>query len=1176
MTKTSISELFEQSSQLGKLQVAIAHFSLTSTTLSDHSLESERSRRHHINLSGLTGSALSFAISGVFKKSESPFLVLLNDKEEAAYYLNDLEQLIGENEVLFYPGSYRRPYQIEETDNANVLLRAEVLNRINSRKKPAVIVTYPDALFEKVVTRKELDKNTLKIKLDDTLSLDFLNEVLFEYQFKRVDFVSEPGEFSVRGGIVDVFSFSHDEPYRIEFFGDEVESIRTFDVETQLSTERVKRITIIPNVENKFLQESRESFLKYISPQTIIFSKQLDLVYARIDSFFEKAEDSFKKLSKEIKHSRPEELFLNSALLKSQLQKFCLVEIGASATLSPLKTEIISVTERSRSDEIVFNTKPQPSFNKKFDLLIENLNENHEAGFTNYIFCSTDQQAKRFHDIFDDVASTMPVLSGAERLSQPINEVSDAEHSRSVHYKTIVFPLYQGFIDHDLKLVCYTDHQIFERYHKFHLKNGYAKKQAITLKELNKLEIGDYVTHIDHGIGKFGGLQKIDVEGKKQEAIKLMYGERDILYVSIHSLHKISKFNGKDGAPPKIYKLGSGAWKKIKDKTKSRVKKIAFDLIKIYAKRRLEKGFQYAPDSYLQHELEASFIYEDTPDQEKSTQDVKKDMESERPMDRLICGDVGFGKTEVAIRAAFKAVDNGKQVAVLVPTTILAFQHSRTFKERLKEMPVTVDYLNRFRTAKEKRDIHERLSEGKIDIIIGTHQLVNKSVQFKDLGLLIVDEEQKFGVAVKDKLKSIKENVDVLTLTATPIPRTLQFSLMAARDLSVITTPPPNRYPIESRVIRFNEEIIRDAVSYEIQRGGQVFFIHNRIENIKEVAGMLQRLVPDAKIGIGHGQMEGKKLETLMLAFMNGEFDVLVSTTIVESGLDVTNANTIFIHNANNFGLSDLHQMRGRVGRSNKKAFCYFITPPHEVMTTDARKRIEALEQFTELGSGFNIAMKDLEIRGAGDLLGGEQSGFINEIGFETYQKILAEAIEELKENEFKELYEEVEGEKPKVFVKETQLDTDFELLFPDEYVNNITERLNLYTQLNAIEDEVGLDKFEAELVDRFGELPTQAVDLFNSVRIKWLANSVGLEKVILKKNKFIGYFLSDQQSPFYQTTAFTKVLQYVQSHPQQCQLKEKQTRNGLRLLLVFEGITSVEKALSALTPLSEKSEVVP
>lgn len=1112
MTKSSISQFFEQSPQVGKLQDAI---SVT------------ESAPAKIQLKGLTGSALSFAISSAFKHAELPFMVLLNDKEEAAYYLNDLEQLIGENDVLFYPGSYRRPYQIEETDNANVLLRAEVLNRINSRKKPAVIVTYPDALFEKVVTRKELDKNTLKIKLEDTLSLDFLNEVLFEYQFKRVDFVTEPGEFSVRGGIVDVFSFSHDEPYRIEFFGDEVDSIRTFDVETQLSTDKVKRITIIPNVENKFLQETRESFLKYVAAKTVIFAKNLDLVYGRIDTFFAKAEDSFAQLSEEIKHAKPEELFVTSSLLRTQLQDFTLVELDGSSTASGL-------------DQIQFNTKPQPSFNKKFDLLIENLNENHQDGYSNYIFCSTEQQAKRFNDIFQDIED-------------------------EVHYKTLVFPIYQGFVDHDLKLVCYTDHQIFERYHKFQLKNGYAKKQAITLKELNKLEIGDYVTHIDHGIGKFGGLQKIDVEGKKQEAIKLVYGDRDILYVSIHSLHKISKFNGKDGAVPKIYKLGSAAWKKLKQKTKSRVKKIAFDLIKVYAKRRLEKGFQYAPDSYLQHELEASFLYEDTPDQEKSTQDVKRDMESERPMDRLICGDVGFGKTEVAIRAAFKAVDNGKQVAVLVPTTILAFQHNNTFKKRFGELPVTVDYLNRFRTAKEKRQILERLAEGKIDIIIGTHQLVNKNVQFKDLGLLIVDEEQKFGVAVKDKLKSIKENVDVLTLTATPIPRTLQFSLMAARDLSVINTPPPNRYPIESRVIRFNEEIIRDAVSYEIQRGGQVFFIHNRIENIKEVAGMIQRLVPDAKIGIGHGQMEGKKLEQLMMAFMNGEFDVLVSTTIVESGLDVTNANTIFIHNANNFGLSDLHQMRGRVGRSNKKAFCFFITPPYEVMTPDARKRIEALEQFTELGSGFNIAMKDLEIRGAGDLLGGEQSGFINEIGFETYQKILSEAIEELKENEFKELYEEVEGKQEKNYVKDTQLDTDFELLFPDDYINNITERLNLYTQLNSVKDEEGLQEFERQLVDRFGELPPQAKDLMNSVRIKWIANNIGLEKVVLKKGKFLGYFIADQQSDFYQSPAFTQVLNYVQSNPGTCQLKEKQTRNGLRLLLVFDGIRDVQQTLKSI-----------
>ena len=1117
MSKSLISQTYLQSLQLQKLQNSIA----------------ENQTKTH--LKGLVGSAFSFVVSNTFKQAEKPFLLIFNDKEEAAYYLNDLEQLLSDKDVLFYPGSYRRPYQIEETDNANVLLRAEVLNRINSRRKPAIIVTYPDALFEKVVTRKELEKNTLKIAVNDELSIDFINEVLFEYKFKRVDFVTEPGEFSVRGGIVDVFSFSHDEPYRIEFFGDEVDSIRTFDVETQLSTDQIKKISIIPNVENKFLDENRESFLKYIASKTVVFAKNSELLFSRIDSLFEKAEEAFETLSKDIKHETPIESFCNSDLLKKQLFDFTLVEFGTTSYFTNVRS-----SEDETSQPLEFNTTPQPTFNKQFNLLIDNLNANHDKGYTNYIACVSEQQAKRFHDIFDD------------------------SHLEVKEYKTITLSLNQGFIDHDNKIVCYTDHQIFERYHKFNLKSGYAKKQAITLKELTKLDIGDYVTHIDHGIGKFGGLQKIDVEGKKQEAIKLVYGERDILYLSIHSLHKITKFNGKDGKPPKIYKLGSKAWKTLKQKTKSRVKEIAFNLIKLYAKRKLEKGFQYNPDSYLQLELESSFIYEDTPDQITATADIKTDMESEQPMDRLVCGDVGFGKTEVAIRAAFKAVDNGKQVAVLVPTTILAFQHNKTFTERLKDFPVTVDYLNRFRTAKQKRETLEKLEKGHVDILIGTHQLVNKNVKFKDLGLLIVDEEQKFGVAVKEKLKTLKDNVDVLTLTATPIPRTLQFSLMAARDLSVITTPPPNRYPIESHVIRFGEETIRDAISYEIQRGGQVFFIHNRIENIKEVAGMIQRLVPDAKIGIGHGQMEGKKLEHLMLAFMNGEFDVLVSTTIVESGLDVPNANTIFINNANNFGLSDLHQMRGRVGRSNKKAFCYFITPEYSAMTPDARKRITALEQFTELGSGFNIAMKDLEIRGAGDLLGGEQSGFINEIGFDTYQKILNEAIDELKETEFKDLYKEDES-KPKQFVKDITIDTDFELLFPDDYVNNITERLNLYTQLNNLKTEEELDKFESEIIDRFGELPIQVIDLLNSVRIKWIATNLGLEKIIMKHNKLVGYFIADQQSAFYKSSNFTKVLQYIQSNPKACKMKEKQTRSGLRLLLTFDNISTIEKALESL-----------
>ncbi len=1082
-----------------------------------------------IHLNGLLGSSLSIIVQSLFKKAEVPFLLLLNDKEEAAYYLNDLEQMIGADDVLFYPGSYRRPYQIEDTDNANVLLRAEVLNRINSRKKPAIIVTYPEALFEKVVTKKELDKNTLKVAVGDQISIEFINEVLFEYEFKRVDFITEPGEFSVRGGIIDVFSFSNDNPYRIEFFGNEVDSIRSFDVETQLSIEKQKKIAIIPNVENKFFQENRENFLEYISANTVLFIQNTDLLLSKLEKLFEKAESIFNTLNATIQHVSPEKIFLNQQEFLKKALDFTVVELSSKPTFKTSK----------RFD---FHMQPQPSFNKQFDLLLNNLSDNHFNGYKNYLFCSNEAQAKRFHDIFES-----------------LDEVN--HESIRKQYHAIVFPLYQGFIDEENQIACYTDHQIFERYHKFSIKNGYAKKQTLTLKELNTLSVGDYVTHIDHGIGKFGGLQKIQVEGKTQEAIKLVYADNDIVYVSIHSLHKISKYNGKDGAPPKIYKLGSNAWKVLKQKTKARVKHIAFNLIQLYAKRRLEKGFRFAPDSYLQAELESSFIYEDTPDQTKSTQEVKADMESDRPMDRLVCGDVGFGKTEVAIRAAFKAVDNGKQVAILVPTTILAYQHYRTFTERLKEMPVTIGYLNRFRTAKQKSDTLKELAEGKLDIVIGTHQLVNKNVVFKDLGLLIVDEEQKFGVNVKDKLKTIAANVDTLTLTATPIPRTLQFSLMAARDLSLITTPPPNRYPIESQVVTFSEELIRDAISYEIQRNGQVFFINNRIENIKEFAGMIQRLVPDARVGVGHGQMEGSKLEELMLAFMNGEFDVLVSTTIIESGLDVPNANTIFINNANNFGLSDLHQMRGRVGRSNKKAFCYFICPPYSMMTDDARKRIQALEQYSELGSGFNIAMKDLEIRGAGDLLGGEQSGFINEIGFETYQKIMNEAIEELKENEFKDLYES-EDQPAKDYVKDMQLDTDFELLFPDEYINNISERLNLYNELSLIKTEQELNAYEIKLIDRFGPLPKPAISLLNSIKIKWIATQMGVEKLVMKQGKMIGYFVSDQQSDYYTSPQFHKVLQFVQKQSQLCKMKEKQTPNGLRLLVTFENVKSIRRAL--------------
>lgn len=1086
-----------------------------------------------LHLKGLIGSSVSFVLEALYKQQSNPFLIILNDKEEAAYFLNDLEHLINDQEVLFYPASYKRPYQMEQTDNANVLLRAEVLNAINGVAKKKVIVTYPEALFEKVVTKKDLDKNTLKVQIGDKISIDFVNEMLFEYEFKRVDFITEPGEFSVRGGIVDVFSFSNDFPYRIEFFGNEVDSIRTFDVETQLSVEKQQQISIIPNVENKVFQQNRESFLDYIHPQTVIFIQNTEMLLSALDQYFDRAIQIFDRLDGGIKRLSPIELFINQEQFVQKSKAFSVVEMASKAVYRTTKT-------------IEFHIQPQPSFNKQFELLLQNLNDNQTNGIHNYLFCANEAQAKRFHDIFTS-----------------LDEVN-SEHIRK-QYSCITLPIYQGFIDLEHQIACYTDHQIFERYHKFNIKNGYAKKQTITLKELTTLAVGDYVTHIDHGIGKFGGLQKIQVEGKTQEAIKLVYADNDIVYVSIHSLHKISKFNGKDGSPPKIYKLGSNAWKLLKQKTKARVKHIAFNLIQLYAKRRLDKGFQCAPDSYLQAELESSFIYEDTPDQLKSTQEIKADMESDSPMDRLVCGDVGFGKTEVAIRAAFKAVDNSKQVAVLVPTTILAYQHYRTFSERLKDMPVSVGYLNRFRTAKQKAETLKQLAEGKLDIVIGTHQLVNKNVVFKDLGLLIVDEEQKFGVNVKDKLKTIAANVDTLTLTATPIPRTLQFSLMAARDLSVISTPPPNRYPIESQVVGFSEETIRDAISFEIQRNGQVYFINNRIENIKEVAGMIQRLVPDAKVGIGHGQMDGSKLEELMLAFMNGDFDVLVATTIIESGLDVPNANTIFINNAHHFGLSDLHQMRGRVGRSNKKAFCYFICPPYSAMTDEARKRIQALEQFSELGSGFNIAMKDLEIRGAGDLLGGEQSGFINEIGFDTYQKIMNEAIEELKENEFKDLYEN-EDKPEKVYVKDLHLDTDFELLFPDDYINNISERLNLYNELSLIKDDLTLENYQQKLIDRFGPLPKQAVSLLNSIKIKWIATQLGIEKLVMKQGKMICYFVSDQQSSYYSSTTFTTILQFVQKNQKLASMKEKQTPNGLRLLLTFDQVKSIQKALELMS----------
>ncbi len=1076
----------------------------------------------------MAGSLSAMVVAAIYEQTQTPQFIVLDDKEDAAYFLNDLERLNAEGVVFFYPDSYRRPYEIEETNNANVLLRAEVLNRINSRKKPPIVVTYPEALFEQVITRKQLNSNTLKIKVGDELGIDFLNESLFEYHFERVDFVTGPGQFSVRGGIVDVFSFSNDEPYRIEFFDDDVESIRTFDIATQLTIKKFSNMDLIPNVENKEMLEVRESFFNYIPNNSVLWFKSVELAGGKLDELYKKAENAYANLQAETQHAKPNQLFINNTALRDAILNFSVVEMSSQSVLHPRKG-------------IDFESRPQPAFNKNFDLLTETLENNSERGWKNYILCSTQKQVERFHAIFDDTGKTIdfhPILSG----------------------------LHLGFEDPNLKMVCYTDHQIFGRYQRFRLKTGFEKKQSITLKELNSLQYGDYVTHIDYGVGKFAGLQKIENNGKVQEAIKLTYKDNDTLYVSIHSLHKISKFNSKEGKA-KISKLGSPAWKILKNKTKKRVKEIAFDLIKLYAKRRSAKGFAFAPDSYLQHELEASFIFEDTPDQLKATQDVKADMEKITPMDRLICGDVGFGKTEVAIRAAFKAVTDGKQVAILVPTTILAFQHFKTFSKRLADFPVTVDYINRFKTPKQQRITLENLKEGKLDIIIGTHRLVGKDVVFKDLGLLIIDEEQKFGVSVKEKLKTIKVDVDTLTLTATPIPRTLQFSLMAARDLSVMNTPPANRQPIDTQIIGFNEETLRDAVTYEISRGGQVFFIHNRIENIRDVAGVLQRLVPNAKIGIGHGQMDGKKLENLMLDFMEGEFDILVSTTIVENGLDVPNANTIIINNAQHFGLSDLHQMRGRVGRSNKKAFCKLIAPPLHSLADDQRKRLRTLEEFSDLGSGFKIALRDLEIRGSGDILGADQSGFINEIGFDAYQKILAEAIKELKESEFKELYQNTETDSLLNELDECQLDTDLELHIPDDYVNNIEERLRLYQDLDNVKNLEELVNYETALADRFGPVPNTAKELIASMKLRWLAQKLGMEKLVLKMGKLLTYFIANQESPFFQSSQFTAILQYLKNHPAKVQMKQKNEK----LYLVFENMKSIDAAMQTLSAMEEK-----
>lgn len=1077
---------------------------------------------------GLQGSLKAFVVAATTVQTNGRHLIICPDKESAAYFYNDLENIFGERDndfskkqILFYPTSYKRPYEPEKPDNAYILSRTEVLQRVTTSERKTLIVSYPEALSEKVCTRKILTKNTFKLKVGDKISMEFLSDLLYDYEFVNADFVVEPGQFTVRGGLIDVFSFANDYPYRIEFDGDEVESIRSFDPISQLSVEEMKQIILIPNVQDSNIVQERETILQYLGNQTVVWVMEWNFLRERVENEFSKAVQAFDKNLDQDSPMAPAYLFAHGDEIGDQLDEFHTVEFGNS---------------HGNRVEKVFDTASQPVFNKNFELLINDWNTYREKDYAISCFSDSSKQLERIGSILNDILKT---------------------DSKSF-FEPVTYSIQAGFVDNDLKMCCYTDHQIFERYHRFRLREGYAVKQAITIKELYDLKPGDYVTHIDHGIGRFDGLEMIENKGKQQEALRLIYQNGDILYVSIHSLHRIAKYSSKDGTEPTLSKLGSNAWTHLKTKTKSKVKDIARELIKLYAQRKNSPGYKFMPDSYLQTELEASFMYEDTPDQLKATIDVKRDMESEMPMDRLVCGDVGFGKTEIAIRAAFKAASDSKQVAVLVPTTVLALQHYETFRKRLGGFPVNIDYLNRFKSASEQKKTLENLKNGRTDIIIGTHRLVGKDVEFKDLGLLIIDEEQKFGVSAKEKLKQLRANVDTLTLTATPIPRTLQFSMMGARDLSIINTPPANRYPVQTELRAFSPEVIRDAIEFEIARNGQVFFVHNRIQSIMDIYDLITKYVPGVKVAVGHGQMDGDQLEKIMMGFINSDYDVLLSTTIVESGLDIPNANTIIINDAQRFGLSDLHQLRGRVGRSNKKAFCYLLTPPITTLTDEAQRRLRALEEFSDLGSGFSIALRDLDIRGAGNLLGAEQSGFINDIGFETFHKILDEAIQELKETEFKEIFN---SDEKKDFVSDCVIESDMEILLPSDYVGSSTERVALYTELDHIENEEGLLRFTDNLIDRFGAVPPQTGDLLNTVRLRWIARELGFEKIVLRNGNMVANFVANKESAYYDSKVYQKIIQYIVQHPKRTQMKE----NGDKLQLSIKEITTVTQALRML-----------
>ena len=1093
----------------------------------------ERKEIRTLFLSGMHASCASLFASAVIESDQAVHVFVLNDSEEAGYFYHDLVQVNGDKDIVFFPSSYRRAIKYGQKDAANEILRTEVLSRLEKGTSVAV-VTYPEALAEKVVSMQALNDRTLTLKTGQHLEMSKVVEQLAGYGFERVDYVYEPGQFATRGSILDVFSFASEYPYRIDFFGDEIDSIRMFEVDTQLSKEKKDEVSIVPELARS--SDNDICFLDFIPVSAMLWTKDLLFVRDRIQAVHDDvvspmALAAYEGDNTEVDLADMGKRVIDGSEFSLKALNFRRIDFGVKPVGTPQAT-------------LAFDTAVQPLFHKNFDLVARTLSDYQEKGYHLYICSDSVKQTDRLKDIFK-------------------------ERGDRIGFDPVDKTLHEGFIDHTLHLCVFTDHQIFDRFHKYSLRSDKARngKVALSLKELNEFEPGDYVVHIDHGIGKFGGLVRIPNGNTTQEVIKLIYQNDDVVFVSIHSLHKISKYKGKEGVMPRLSKLGTGAWEKIKERTKTKIKDIARDLIKLYSQRKKEKGFHYSPDSFLQHELEASFIYEDTPDQLKATQEVKADMESDRPMDRLVCGDVGFGKTEVAIRAAFKAVADNKQVAVLVPTTVLAYQHYQTFQNRLRDLPCKVDYLSRARTAKDTSRILKELADGEINIIIGTHKIIGKNVKFKDLGLLIIDEEQKFGVSTKERLRQLKVNVDTLTMTATPIPRTLQFSLMGARDLSVIQTPPPNRYPIQTEVHTFNPEIITEAINFEMSRNGQVFFVNNRIENLAELKALIQRNIPDCRVCIGHGQMPPEELEKVIFDFVNYDYDVLLATTIIESGIDIPNANTIIINQAQNFGLSDLHQMRGRVGRSNKKAFCYLLAPPLSSLTPEARRRLQAIENFSDLGSGIHIAMQDLDIRGAGNMLGAEQSGFIADLGYETYQKILSEAMTELKNEEFADLYADqvkAEGEAKlsgEGFVDECTVESDLELLFPNEYIPSSSERMLVYRELDKLELDKDVEAFKARLVDRFGQIPPEGEELIRIVPLRRMAKRLGFEKVILKAGRMTLYFVSNLDSPYYQSEAFGKCIDYMSRNAKTCNLREQ---NGKRSMVV-QNIKSVADAVKVM-----------